>query len=62
AARPEFKDTAFVRIGDYRDLHEVDPRLYPPGTELVGCALPRLALGLTHGGSLAGLFGVSVQT
>ena len=35
---------------------------YPPGTEITGCVLPRLALGLTAQGSLVGLFGYSVQT
>jgi hypothetical protein len=57
--RPEFVDTSFVRIGHNRAL----PReSWPEGTEITGCVLPRLALGLTRGGSLVGLFGYSVQT
>lgn len=60
--QPEFVDSAFVRIGDFQELHAVDRIHYPAGTKLTGCVLPRLALGLTKGGSLAGLFGFSVQT
>ncbi len=54
----------FVRIGDRRALWDAERRNaeYPPGTELTGCVLPRLALGLTRSGSLVGLFGSSVQT
>jgi hypothetical protein len=57
-----FVDSAFVRIGDtlaLAALHESD---YPDGTDTPGCVLPRLALGLTRAGSLAGLFGYVVQT
>ncbi|HZZ78950.1 MAG TPA: hypothetical protein VFE62_10555 [Gemmataceae bacterium] len=60
--QPDFLDTAFVRIGDCGELQEIDNADYPPGTEITGCVLPRLALGLTRGGSLIGLFGYSVQT
>lgn len=60
--RPEFVDSAFVRVGDSRALEEIPDDQFPPGTELVPCVLPRLALGLTKGGSLVGLFGFSVQT
>ena len=59
---PEFRDTAFVRIGDYTALHELEPDQLPPGTEIVGCVLPRLAIGLTAAGSVAGVFGHTVQT
>jgi hypothetical protein len=62
AAQPELKDSAFIRIGEYDALHELDRGSYPKGTEMPGCVLPRLALGLTRAGSLVGLFGYSVQT
>jgi hypothetical protein len=62
AARPELKDSAFVRIGDSDALNDLDRGSYPQGTELPGCVLPRLVLGLTAAGSLVGLFGYSVQT
>src|SRR5262249_5780931 len=62
--RPEFADTAFVMRGDRRALWDVeaDTDNLPEGTAISGCVLPRLALGLTRQGSLAGLFGFSVQT
>lgn len=59
---PEYTDSAFVRIGDYAALHELDETRLPKGTEVVGCVLPRLAIGLTRRGSLAGVFGYTVQT
>ena len=59
--RPEFKDTAFVRIGDPDALFR-ERSSYPEGTEIAGCVLPRLAVGLTRSGSLVGVFGYSVQT
>lgn len=60
--RPELRAAAFVMIGDYDGLHAADRSEWPPGTVVVPCALPRLALGLTKNGSLAGLFGFVVQT
>jgi hypothetical protein len=60
--RSELLATAFVRVGDREALWEVPREAWPEGTEITGCVLPRLALGLTHGGSLVGLFGYSVQT
>lgn len=61
--RIELKDAAFVRIGEYEALNSLNLEIdSPPGTELAGSVLPRLVLGLTKGGSLAGLFGYSVQT
>jgi hypothetical protein len=54
-------DRAFVRIGD-DDLCLSDEDSWPKGTELTGSVLPRLALGLTCKGSLAGLFGYVVYT
>jgi hypothetical protein len=62
--QPAFVDTAFVRIGDRRALWDVEAKKgeLPEGTEITGCVLPRLALGLTRHGSLAGLFGYTVQT
>ena len=61
---PHFKDAAYVAIGDNRagGLRAVPREDYPPGTSAVGAALPRLILGLTRSGSLAGVFGYVVQT
>jgi hypothetical protein len=59
--QPEFIDRAFTRIGDSDALAQLDSADLPAGTELPGGVLPRLALGLTKQGSLAGLFGCSVQ-
>ena len=63
-AQVEFKDSRFVRIGEYERLSELDfaHSDAPPGTELAASVLPRLAIGLTTGGSIVGLFGYSVQT
>jgi hypothetical protein len=58
----DFKVSAFIRIGEYRALSDLEEDAFPPGTEIPGCVLPRLALGLTQQGSLVGLFGYSVQT
>ncbi len=63
-AQVDFKDSRFVRIGEYERLSQLDfpdPDA-PPGTELAASVLPRLAVGLTTGGSIVGLFGYSVQT
>jgi hypothetical protein len=60
--QPELKDSAFVMIGDYDALQALDRHEWPPGTVVVPCVLPRLALGLTKKGSLSGLFGFVVQT
>jgi hypothetical protein len=56
--RPEFIDTAFIRIGDRNELIRLrlQRNIFP------GCVLPRLVLGLTRNGSLVGLFGFSVHT
>jgi hypothetical protein len=56
----EFVDVAFVSIGD-GSLNDLLPDEKPPETELVGCVWPRLVLGLTGNGSLAGIFGVTVR-
>jgi hypothetical protein len=56
------RSTAFIRIGEYDALMELDEQAFPAGTEMVGSVLPRLALGLTDQGSLVGLFGWTVQT
>jgi hypothetical protein len=61
-SRSEFLATVFVRIGDPLALGDLPREEWPEGTETTGCVLPRLALGLTRGGSLVGLFGYSVQT
>lgn len=59
-----FKDTAFVRIGDYKALYQepYNQDEFPEDIGDMGCVFPRLAVGLTHHGSLAGIFGFSVQT
>jgi hypothetical protein len=62
--RPEFKDRAFLQIGDYKDYQNARLKKseFPPGTKMVGSAYPVLALGLTKHGSLAGVCGHIVQT
>jgi hypothetical protein len=62
AEQEAFVDSAFVRIGDYRALLALDRASFPEGTESTGCVFPRLAIGRTRGGSLAGIFGYVVQT
>ncbi|MGL5510557.1 MAG: hypothetical protein ACRDB1_13130 [Microcoleaceae cyanobacterium] len=59
-----FKDTAFVRIGDYKALYQepYNQDEFPEDIGDMGCVFPRFAVGLTHHGSLAGIFGFSVQT
>ena len=63
-AQAELKDYRFVRIGECGPLSELDFTHgdAPQGTELAASVLPRLAIGLTRGGSIVGLFGYSVQT
>ena len=61
-AQPDFVTSAFVRIGNNRELWNLPQEKWPPGTALTGCVFPRLALGLTPLGSLIGLFGYSVKT
>jgi len=64
ASKEDFVDRAFVCVDVREALWEAEARgdALPPGTEIPGCVLPRLALGLTRGGSLVGLFGWTVQT
>lgn len=59
---PQFRDTAFVAIGDYDHFHQLPRDQYPPGTKMIPCTFPRLFLGLTTGGSLVGLFGSVGET
>lgn len=61
---PEFKERAFVRIGDYDALRKLEREnvALPPGTRMMGSVFPRLLIGLTHNGSLAGLFTYIVLT
>ena len=59
---PHLSGASFVRIGDLEALQDLDTKSYPDGTEINGCVLPRLAVGLTNQGSIAGIFGYSVQT
>lgn len=61
-AEPAFTHRAFVMIGEAEQLWSVPQSAYPPGTEVTGCVLPRMILGLTEAGSLAGVFGHTVQT
>jgi len=62
---PEFKDSAFVKIGDYDALRKLlrdKTAKLPEGTVTFASALPRLFVGLTQDGSLAGLFTYVVLT
>ena len=59
--QPEFVDSAFVRIGEFKRLNNLEDSQLPAGTTAPGCVLPRLALGRTKSGSLAGLCGYVVQ-
>lgn len=54
----QFVDCAFISIGDPVQLSKLPPASFPPGTELYGSVLPRLAVGLTAHGFLVGLFGI----
>jgi hypothetical protein len=58
--QPAFVDTAFVSIGD-ASLANLAADELPVETQIVGCVWPRLVLGLTAGGSLAGIYGVTVR-
>lgn len=60
--RPEFVHTAFVRIGDRPSFRDMSESNYPEETRLTPSVFPRLILGLTTNGSLAGLYCYSVQT
>jgi hypothetical protein len=57
-SRPEFVDTAYIRIGD--NLENSDGMPEASDVEAFGVVMPRLAIGLTHKGSLAGLAGCVV--
>jgi hypothetical protein len=57
-SRPEFVDAAYIRIGD--NLQNADGMPEAPDVEAFGVVMPRLAVGLTHKGSLAGLAGCVV--
>lgn len=59
-----FKDTVFVRIGDYNVFYQgqYNEDEFPEDIGDPGCVFPRFAVGLTHHGSLAGIFGFTVQT
>ena len=59
---PEFRDAAYVEIGDYHHPERVPRDQWPEGMETWPTSLPRLLVGLTLGGSLAGLVGYIVQT
>jgi hypothetical protein len=60
--RPEFRDAAYVEIGDHHHHQRVPRDQWPEGMEGWPTSLPRLLVGLTLGGSLAGLLGYIVQT
>jgi hypothetical protein len=61
-ARPEFRDAAYVEIGDYHHPERVPEEQWPEGMEAWPTCLPRLIFGLTLGGSLAGLASYIVET
>ena len=58
---PEFIDSAFVSIGE-GSLDRLPKDALPLEAEYPGSIWPRLALGLTARGSLAGIYGVTVRT
>ncbi len=57
---PEFRDSAYVAIGDPYEPPPEDR--WPPGLEMWPSSFPRLFVGLTQGGSLAGVFSYVVNT
>ena len=57
----ELTSPVFVRIGESNKLLEIPRDQYPPGTELTGCVLPRMAVGLSPHGSLVGICGYTVH-
>ena len=59
---PQLSSPVFVQIGDSRHLSRIHERDYPPGTEMTGSCLPRMALALTASGSIVGLFGDVTHT
>lgn len=59
---PELVTSSFVTIGNPQDFEGVRANEYPAGTVIPGSVFPRLVLGLTRAGSLAGLFGYCVKT
>lgn len=60
--RPEFRDRAFVAVGDYVDMRHVRAEGRLPAKALLPCVFPRLVVGLTKAGSLAGVVGHVTQT
>lgn len=56
---PEFRDAAFVAIGE---PDAPPPKRWPAGLEQWPSQFPRLFVGLTHGGSLAGVVTYVVHT
>lgn len=59
---PQFRDACLVAIGDYFDHRRVPQDRWPTGLRGWPTNMPRLAVGLTPGGSLAGLIGYVVET
>jgi hypothetical protein len=57
-----FRDSAYVEIGNYFTDKEVPPSRWTPGLESWPSQYPRLIVGLTQGGSLAGLITYVVNT
>ena len=57
---PEFVDSAYVRIGDNLENSDIPASDLPADVETVGVIMPRLIVGLTRLGSLAGLSGCAV--
>lgn len=56
---PEFRDAAYVEIGDTKSP---PPKKWPAGLQRWPSQFPRLFLGLTHGGGLAGVITYVVLT
>jgi hypothetical protein len=58
----DFRDAASVEIGDHYHPVRVPKASWPPGLRSWPSCMPRLLVGLTAGGCLAGLIGSVVET
>jgi hypothetical protein len=59
---PEFLDAAYIEIGEEYSRHVPAKSRWPAGLVTWPCCFPRLLVGMTRGGSLAGVIGYVVAT